>query len=225
VVSVGEHSLELCGGTHVRSSAEIGTALLTQSAPVASGVRRIEMVTGEGALALHRDQRGALRAIAESLRAAPEEALARVEALQEELRRLRREESEQKKKGGVAALDGLLAGAAQAGGISVVVGAVDGDDAAALRTLGDAARKRAPASVLLLAGRGAEGASVLAMAGEEAVRKGVRAGDVLKRFVEGLGGKGGGRPDMAQGRVPRGGDLDAALRAGREEILRSLAAR
>jgi len=223
VVVVGEHSMELCGGTHVASSAEIGTGLLTQESSVASGVRRIEMVTGLGALDLARHQRAALRSLADALKTAPEGLGHRLEALQGELRDLKRSASERRRESGLAAVDTLLSGAVDAGGIKVVVGAVDGDDAAALRSVGDAVRARAPEHVLVLAGRGAAGVALLATASDRAVQAGLKAGDVLQRVAKPLGGKGGGRPQMAQGRAPAAEGLEAALDRVRSELVAQLA--
>ncbi len=219
VVRIGDHSLELCGGTHVGRSAEIGTALVTSEGGVAAGVRRIEMISGGGAFALARAQRGTLRDLAAALKTQPESLDQRVEALQRELKELRKRDMEQAKSSGLAALEGLVKGAVAAKGVKVVAGVVDGDDPGALRTLSDAIRQQVGESVLLLAGRGKERSSLLATASDGAVKRGVKAGDVLRGLAERVGGKGGGKPQMAQGQAPAAAALEAALDAARDEVV------
>ncbi|MHC4953932.1 MAG: alanine--tRNA ligase [Planctomycetota bacterium] len=225
VVSVGEHSTELCGGIHVGSSAEIGGSLLTGESGVASGVRRVEMVTGGGTLSIAREQRGTLRELSGSLKARPAELPARIESLQEELRELRRQATERKKEEGLGALEALLANATDAGGIALVAGVVDSDDAATLRSLSDAVKKQRGEAVTVLVGRGESGVALLATATNSAVEAGIRAGDLLRGVATSLGGKGGGRPQMAQGRAPSADGAEAALQKARDEALSVLSSR
>ena len=224
VVRIGDHSLELCGGTHVGSSAEIGTSLVTSEGGVAAGVRRIEMISGGGAFTLARAQRGTLRDLATALKTQPDALDQRIEALQRELRDLKKREAEQTKSSGLAAVDELVKGAVAAKGVSVVAGVVEGDDAGALRTLSDAIRQKVGESVLLLAGRGKERSSLLAIASDGAVKRGVKAGDILRGLVERVGGKGGGKPQIAQGQAPAAEGLEAALLAARDEVIAQLSA-
>jgi len=225
VVSVGRYSVELCGGTHVGRVGEIGPFLLAAETSVASGVRRIEALTGEGALAAVAEQRRTLRRLAEGLKASPAAVVERVEALQRELKELKRREGDQRKRDSVGSVEELLARAHLAGGVSVVVGAVDGDDPESLRRLSDAIRARAGECALLLAGRGDDGVAILAVATPGAVRAGIKAGDVVRGFAQRLGGKGGGRPEMAQGRAPAASGLDAALDEARSALMEGLASR
>ncbi|MFI5402536.1 MAG: DHHA1 domain-containing protein, partial [Planctomycetota bacterium] len=225
VVRIGEHSLELCGGTHVGRSAEIGTSLVTSEGGVAAGVRRIEMISGGGAFGLARAQRGTLKDLAAALKTQPEALDQRIEALQRELKDLRKREADQAKSSGLAAVDALLKGAVLASGVSVVSGTVEGDDAGALRTLADALRQKAPDFVLLLAGRGKERSSLLVMASDGAVKRGVKAGDVLRGLAERVGGKGGGKPTIAQGQAPASEGLEAAIQTSRDEVVALLGAR
>jgi len=230
VVTVGEKSMELCGGIHVGSSAEIGGALLMAESSVASGVRRIEMVTGGGALTVARNQRGTLRELSGSLKARPAELPGRIEALQSELSELRRLEAQRQKRESLGALDALLARAAktapaETGGVSIVVGAIETGDAAGLRSLADAVRERLPESVVVLAGRGDGGVALLTTASPGAVKAGIHAGDVLKELAQALGGKGGGKPQMAQGRAPGAAGLDSALDALRTRLTEALSLR
>ncbi|MHC4548100.1 MAG: alanine--tRNA ligase [Planctomycetota bacterium] len=225
VVRIGEHSLELCGGTHVGSSAEIGSSLLTQEGSVAAGVRRIEMVSGGGAFELARHHRGTVRDLAETLKTSAATLPQRLEALQAELKELRRREAARARKSGLSSLRALVESAVEARGVTVVAGVVEGDDAAALRSLSDAVRREVGECVLLLAGRGKRGTALLATATDRAVRAGIRAGEVLQGFASRVGGKGGGRPEMAQGKAPTTEGLEEALRASRDEVVLELSSR
>ncbi|MHC4973800.1 MAG: alanine--tRNA ligase [Planctomycetota bacterium] len=226
VVTIGEHSLELCGGTHVGTSAEIGASLVVSEGGVAAGVRRVEMVSGGGAYDLARRQRGTLHDLAAALKTSQESLEERVEALQGEVRTLKRKEQARTKKTGLASLDTLLDAAVDAKGVAVVAGVVEGDDPAALRSVGDAVRRRVGGEcVLLLAGRGEQKTSLLATATDGAIQAGVRAGTVLKGLATRVGGKGGGRPGLAQGKAPTSAGLEAALEASRDEVVRELSAR
>jgi alanyl-tRNA synthetase len=223
VVTIGEHSLELCGGTHVRSSAEIGASLIVSEGGIAAGVRRVEMVSGGGAYDLARLQRGTLQDLAATLKTSQDSLEERIEALQGELRALRRRESTRQKKSGLASLDNLVQSAIDAKGVSVVAGVVEGDDPAALRSVGDAVRQRVGGEcVLLLAGRGEQRTALLATATDGAIQAGVRAGTVLQGLASRVGGKGGGRPGLAQGKAPTSAGLEAALVASRDEVVAEL---
>ena len=224
VVRIGDHSLELCGGTHVGRSAEIGSGLIVSEGGVAAGVRRIEMVSGGGAYDLARHQQKTLRGLATSLKSAPDAIHERIEALQEELRDLKREAAARKKETGLQSVDDLLEGAIEAGGVSIVAGVVEGDDPAALRAISDAVKKQVGECVLLLAGRGAQGSALLATATDGAQKAGIKAGEILRGFARRVGGKGGGRPGMAQGKAPATDGLEAALEASRDEVVAELSA-
>ncbi|MEM8883839.1 MAG: alanine--tRNA ligase [Planctomycetota bacterium] len=225
VVTVGEHSKELCGGIHVGTSAEIGSALLTGESSVASGVRRIEMVSGAGTLALARGHRSTLRELSGSLKTRAEELPERITGLQTELRDLRRAEDERKKQEGLGAVEGLLAGGVESNGIWVVVGAAETDDASALRSLADAVRAQRPDSVIVLAGTAGGAVALLTTASDAAVKAGIKSGDVLRGLATELGGKGGGKPQMAQGRAPSADGLEAALTKTRNAVVEALSLR
>ncbi len=222
VVTIGDHSRELCGGIHVATSAEIGSCLLSNESSVASGVRRIEMVTGGGALDVAREQRLALRGLANALKARPVELGERVASMQKELKELRQQAAQSKREDGLAAVATLADGAVEAAGVRVLVASVEGDDAGTLRSMGDELKKKLGECVILLAGRGDNGAALVAAATKGAVAAGVKAGDVLRGLATQLGGKGGGRPEMAQGRAPRIDGLDAALDASRDAVVETL---
>ncbi|MHC4163478.1 MAG: DHHA1 domain-containing protein, partial [Planctomycetota bacterium] len=173
-----------------------------------------------------RRQRGTLHDLAAALKTPQKPLEERIEALQGEVRALKRRETTRTKKSGLASLDTLVDGAVDAKGVAVVAGVVDGDDPAALRSVSDAVRRRVGREcVLLLAGRGEQRTSLLATATDGAIQAGVRAGAVLQGLASRVGGKGGGRPGLAQGKAPTTAGLEAALEASRDEVVAELSAR
>jgi alanyl-tRNA synthetase len=199
VVRIGNESLEFCGGTHVRRAGDIGLMKIVSEAGVAQGVRRIEAVTGAGALAYLRRLEDELGRAGERLRAGPFEIAARVEKMQGDIKALEKELGALKTRlaSGGGARD-LLAEARQINGVKLLAVALEVDDPKALRETGDQLRDRMGSGVLLLAGVAADKVSLLAMVSKDLVGR-YHAGNLLGQVAEVLGGRGGGRPDMAQG--------------------------
>jgi alanyl-tRNA synthetase len=217
--SDASYSVELCGGTHVTALGDIQLFKIVSESAVASGVRRIEALTGEAARQwlLSRDER--LRETAAALKASPEEVPARVATLIEERRRLERELAEAKKAlamGGGGKAE--AAGPEQVGGHAFIGQVFDGMDPKALRGLVDEAKQRLGSGVAVMVtvndGRGSVAVGVTAdLAGQRS------AVDLVRRAVEALGGQGGGgRPDMAQGGGPDGSKAAEAVQAVREAL-------
>jgi len=219
VVRIGEHSLELCGGIHVGASAEIGATLALQEAGVAAGVRRVEMVSGSGAFDFARDQRGLLRELAARLKAAPSALPDRVGGLLDEVRELRQREAARRRESGTAAAGDVAERAVSKGGVRIVVDAVETDDPKELLALSDGLRAKLGECLVVLAGTGGnKGVPLVATATDGAVEAGLKAGDALKALAGRLGGKGGGRPQVAQGRAPSADGLEQALEEVRAEL-------
>ncbi len=210
-------SIELCGGTHVDRTGEIGPFLVTVEEAASAGVRRLEALTGRAAVGHVQQLRDALGAAARTLGARPEELEGRVAKLQGELKASQRE---------VAALRDRLA-AAQAGGTSEVTdvagvrvaqAALDGLDAAALRNAADTLMQRSGAELVVVG----SGTLLVVKAAEGARARGVQAGRVVKALAERGGGGGGGRPDMAQAGVKDPAGLQAALAAVPEVVAQAV---
>jgi alanyl-tRNA synthetase len=201
IVRIGGESLEFCGGTHVRRAGDIGLFKILSEAGVAQGVRRIEAVTGVGALAYLRRLEDDTGRLADKLKVAPGELSARIDKLVAESKQLAREVADLKGKlaSGGGGRD-LLAETVEVKGVKVLAVALDVDDAKVLRETGDKLRDKLGAGVLLLAGVPAAGGDVklLAMVSKDLVGK-LHAGKLLASVAEALGGKAGGKPDMAQG--------------------------
>jgi len=216
VVRIGDFSLELCGGTHLRSTGQAGMFRLISSSAVAAGVRRVEAVAGRAALAWARRQEELLAQAAEPLGVAPPELPARVAELREELAAAgRRIESLQ------ALLLGrearlLAASATEVDGIRVVAARCPLPDRGAMRTLGDAVRDNLGSGVVVLAAEEGGRAHLLAMVTPDLVERGLHAGNIIKALAPLVGGGGGGKPHMAEagGRNPAGiGDVLARVGA------------
>jgi alanyl-tRNA synthetase len=201
VVSFGDMSTELCGGTHARATGDIGLLKVVSEGGIASGVRRIEALTGRGALAHVRNQENSLRHVAQLLKTSLLDVPDRVEKLIEERRTAEREiEKLHAAKRGAASSD-LTAGAKEIGGVRVVAASVDGVAGKELRNMVDDLRGRLGSGVVLLASEN-EGRLSLALGVTKDLTERFRAGDLVREVANVVGGKGGGRPDFAQG----GGD-------------------
>jgi alanyl-tRNA synthetase len=210
VLKMGEFSTELCGGTHVYRTGDIGFFKITAEAGVAAGVRRIEAVTGEGATSYVDERERQLAGLASRLGARPEDAAEKLAQLLEQQRRLERELDVLRSRAAQAKSSDLAATAITIGTLKLVAARVDGTEAKALRESIDVLKQRIGDAVVVLAS-GKDGKAALAAGVSGAALAQVKAGDVLAHVAAQIGGKGGGRPDFAQG----GGDdsplVDRAL--------------
>jgi len=199
-------SVELCGGTHVERTGDIGLFWITGESGIASGVRRIEALTGEAALAYVSRLSSDMQSVCGALKASPETALSKVEALRSELRDLEKESTRLRQKLATSSGGDLTQSAVEIAGIKVLAAEVDGATAATLRDTLDQCKNKLGSGVILLAAVEEGKIALVAGVTPDATDR-VKAGDVIKHFAGLLGGKGGGRPDMAQG----GGSDVAAL--------------
>jgi len=219
VVSMGRdgqkiYSLELCGGTHVNATGDIGLFKLVSEGAVSSGVRRVEALTGEAARAYLASRDEKLRETAAVLKATPDEVPARVAALVEDRRRLERELAEAKKALALGGGGGAApAGPEQINGINFVGQVVDGLDPKGLRGAVDETKARIGSGVAVLVAVN-DGRASIAVGVTDDLTARFNAVDLLRKAVEVLGGQGGGgRPDMAQGGGPDGSKGDEAVAA------------
>ena len=191
-------SVELCGGTHVTRTGDIGVFRIQSEAGVASGVRRIEAVTGVGALADIAKTDQALAEVCDVVKASPASAAEKVSNLRKEVRELEKQITQLKQKLATGAGSDLTADAVTVGDIKVLGTVVDGADASTLRDTLDHCKNKLGSGVVLLAAVDGDKISLVAGVTKDLTDK-VRAGDVMREFAGRVGGKGGGRPDMAQG--------------------------
>ncbi|MEL0203716.1 MAG: alanine--tRNA ligase [Halieaceae bacterium] len=201
-------SVELCGGTHVARTGDIGLFLVTSESGVASGVRRIEAVTGEAALAQVAGLSREMQSVCGALKATPDTAATKVEALRAEVRDLEKEATRLRQKLATSAGGDLTQDAVDIAGIKVLAAKIEGATASTLRDTLDQCKNKLGTGVILLAAVEDEKIALVAGVTQDATDR-IKAGDVIKHFAGQLGGKGGGRPDMAQG----GGSDVAALPA------------
>jgi alanyl-tRNA synthetase len=218
VVSIGGESIEFCGGTHVRRAGDIGLFKILSEAGVAQGVRRIEAVTGAGALDYLRRLEDELARAGERLKAAPFEVAARVDKLIADSRAQDRELDKLKQRlaSGGGARD-LLAEVVTIKGVKVLAASVEVDDAKVLRDTGDQLRDKLGSGVIVLAGTGGAEVKLVAMVTKDLVGK-VQAGKLLGEIATVLGGRAGGRPDMAQGGGKDASQVPAALTAAKRWV-------
>jgi alanyl-tRNA synthetase len=222
VVAMGEGggntmgwSVELCGGTHVRRTGDIGLITVLSDSGVAAGVRRIEALTGKAARKAANAMTQLAKSAAAELRAPVDELPARVAALLDERRRLERDLAETRKKlalgsGGKAADNGVRT----IGDVKLMARAVEGIDIKDLRSLADEGKKQLGSGVVAIVGVTAEGKAGIVVGVTDDLTKRFSAIDLVRRGAEALGGKGGGgRPDMAQAGGPDGSKAKAALKA------------
>ena len=213
------YSMELCGGTHVRNTGEIGLVKVVAESAVASGVRRIEALTADGARAYLADQEKAVRDIADRLKVAPKDALSRVEALIEERKQLEKQLSDARQKLAMGGGAGGQDGPEEISGISFVGRVAEGIPTRELRGLVDQGKDQVKSGIVAIAGVSEDGKAGIAVGVTDDLKDKFNAVDFVRVGVEAVGGKGGGgRPDMAQGGGPDGASAQKAIDAIRAAI-------
>ena len=224
VVRIGDFSVELCGGTHTQALGEIGLLKLTAESSVSSGVRRLEAVTGAGSLAAFRRDAEVARVAAQfagGSDASPAAALeARLLAADEETKRLRRELEQMRMKSASASTANAAETAVEVAGVKLLVQRVEGIDKTQMRSLVDTLRGKLGSGVVVL-GAAAEGRVSLIVGVTKDLTGRVQAGKLVGQLAALVGGKGGGRPDLAEAGGTEVGALDGAL-AKAPEVLRAL---
>ncbi|MFZ2754387.1 MAG: DHHA1 domain-containing protein, partial [Lysobacteraceae bacterium] len=217
VLRMGETSTELCGGTHVARTGDIGLFKIVSEGGIQAGVRRIEAVTGQGALDHIAAEERRLDEAADLLGGNPAEIGDKLRALLDRQKKLERELEGLKAKAANAAVADLAATAVEIGGIRVLAARVEGLDAKALRDAVDNLKQQLRDAVVLLAGA-ADGKVALIAGVSGAALGSIKAGELLAHVAGQIGGKGGGRPDMAQGGGEDGPNLRIALEGIQEWV-------
>ena len=209
----GFYSRELCGGTHVGRGGDIGVLKIVSEESVAAGVRRIEAVTGIGAIEHYQQQAKVLQALAEQMNVGEDSLLAAVEKLSHNARQLEKELSEQKRKGALSQLDELLGRAQTVKGVRVVVGEVADVDREGMRQLVDSLRQKLGSGVVAL-GMAEDGKVALIAGVTKDLTAKVHAGKLIQALAKQVGGSGGGRPDLAEA----GGKDTSALKSALQSV-------
>ena len=213
VVKMGDFSAELCGGTHLANTAKVGSFRIVSEASVASGVRRIEAVTGLKTVALLQETSDLLSSISAMFKAVPADLPERLNAQAAEIRDLKKIIEQYKAKESSGNAGTYLEKAKSVGSLHVTTAKLSDTDAAALRSLGDVLRDKDKAVVALLASVNGDKISYLCVCGPEAVAAGVKAGEVIRHVTAITNGKGGGKPDSAMGGGSDLTKLDESLAA------------
>jgi len=196
VIDIGS-SRELCGGTHVKRTGDIGLFKIVAESGVAAGIRRVEAVTGEGALALVQQQEQQLQQVADAVKVQPQEVAARVTQILDNVKALEKELAALKSRLASAQGDELVAQAQDCNGVKVLATRLDGADVASLRETLDKLRDKLKTAVIVLAAVSEGKVSLIAGVTPDVTSK-VKAGELVNFVAQQVGGKGGGRPDMAQ---------------------------
>jgi alanyl-tRNA synthetase len=214
VLTIGadDFSIELCGGTHVARSGDIGCCHLVSEAGIASGVRRIEAITGENALAYFREQEARVQRLGERLKTKPEQVEARVEGLVERNRSLEKELEQLKAKLASAAGSDMLSQAQDIKGVKLLATQLEGVSGKELRGVLDQLKNKLGSGVIILGVADTDAGKVSLIAGvTKDLTDRVKAGELVNHVASQVGGKGGGRPDMAQAGGSQPDALPAAL--------------
>ena len=212
VVSIGNFSKELCGGTHVRATGEIGLLKITSETGIAAGIRRIEAVTGPEAVNIFQARERQLAKLANLLKVPADSLDAKIEKLINANKDLEKEVSRLTAKLTLSDIDGIIKNARVVGETKVVVARVVLDSPKTLRELGDKIRDKLGRGIVVLGGEYQGKAALLAMVSKDLTDT-YKAGNIIKEIAVLVGGKGGGRPDMAQAGGPNPDKLDDALQA------------
>ena len=199
VVNMGGYSIELCGGTHLDNTAKVGPFELESECSVASGVRRIEAITGKACLAKMEKNQQMLFEAAAKLKTKPAELSSKIQSHMEEIRDLKRSIEQFQTREASGEVERFLFGSRNMGGFKVLTAMLPNADAAKLRQMGDMLRDKAPNVVAVLASTNDGKPTFLAVCGKEAVASGMKAGELVKQVCCCCGGSGGGKPDSAMG--------------------------
>ena len=211
VVNMGNYSIELCGGTHLDNTAKVGPFRIESEGSVASGVRRIEAITGKETLAEMEVTRQRVYDACAVLKTKPAELATKLESQIEEIKALKKAVESFKAKETAGEVDRFLFGAHNIGGLKVMTVMVPDADAAKLRQIGDMLRDKDASVAAVLASVNGEKVTFLAVCGKDAIAKGVKAGDLVKQVCTACGGSGGGKPDSAMGGGKDATKVDNAL--------------
>lgn len=219
VLSVGEFSMELCGGTHVKNSGEIGLFKVTSEAGIASGVRRIEAVTGMNSFELFNQKEKTLSELQDLLKVGKNEIVNKVSANIQDMRALQKELDETRKAQSLGYVDELLKMKEEVHGVRLVRGEVQNVEAGDLRDLTEKVLDKLQSGIVVLAAKGEGKVNFSVMISKDRVKDGYHAGKLIKEIAAIAGGGGGGRPDMAQAGGKKPEMLKEALEAV-EELLK-----
>lgn len=218
VVSMGEESKELCGGTHVKNTSDIKTFKIISETGIAAGVRRIEALTGENVLHYYEKIEDEMHRVSSELKTIPDKLHEKIKHLLDEIKELKSEQEKLKAKLAKDSISDIDSQIYEVGGIKAIVLKVNDIEMNELRNLGDNLKQKVDNGAVVLASVSGSNVSLLAMAGDDAVAKGIHAGNIIKSIAGIVGGGGGGRPNMAQAGGKKSEETDRALEEAKNVI-------
>lgn len=213
VVKVEDYSIEFCGGTHLKNTAQAGLVKILGESGVAAGVRRLEALTGEAAIRYYAEKENLLNEVSQALKASPQDSLKKVEALGQELKNAEKEIEQLRNKLVSGEADGVISKAVEVKGVKVITARFDTLDIDGLRNTGDMLKNKLESGVVVLGSSYGEKVSFIVTATRDVLAKGVHSGNIIKEVAKLAGGGGGGRPDMAQAGGKDASKINDALKA------------
>lgn len=220
VVSMGDYSIELCGGTHLTNTSQIGMFKILSEGGVAAGVRRIEAITGRAVYNYLKEKEEVISNVCSNLKTKEDSLSQKVTSLIEENKSLSKELHDMKTKMSLQAVDSVLDSKLDVNGVNLVTTKFEGMDMNTLKEVADNLRDKLVSGVVVLANTTDDKLNLVATATKDAVDKGVHCGNIVKSIAQIAGGKGGGRPNMAQAGAPDVSKVDEALNHA-SEVLKS----
>ena len=222
VVSAGDYSKELCGGTHLTSTSEAGLIKILSESGISAGVRRIEALTGFNAINYYKEKESHLKHASEAAKSSVEDLVKKIENLFEEIKTSKKELEEANSKMINSTLDSLIENAKIVKGVTIITAKMKGLDMNALRNTSDTLKNKIGSGVVILVSDKDDKVNLIVSATKDAVEAGIHSGNIIKEAAAACGGGGGGRPDMAQagGKDPSG--MDKALKIAEKKAIEML---
>ncbi len=213
VVKVEDYSIEFCGGTHLRNTAQAGLVKVLGESGVAAGVRRLEALTGEAAIRYYAEKESMLNEVSQALKASPQDSLKKVETLGQELKNAEKEIEHLRNKLVSGETDDVISKAVDIKGVKVVTARFDTLDIDGLRNTGDMLKNKIESGVVVLGSNYGDKVSFIVTATKDVMARGIHSGNIIKEVAKVAGGGGGGRPDMAQAGGKDAAKINDALKA------------
>lgn len=222
VVNIGDYSIELCGGTHLTNTSQAGLFKIVSETGVAARVRRIEALTGIEAINYYRNEEEKLKNISSLLKTTPNNATEKLVSILAELKENKHEIEKLKSKLASGTVDSILNLSEEINGFKIIISKLENYDTNELRNLGDQLKNKIDSCIIVLASVKDESLNIIAMATDNAVKKGIHLGNVIKEAITIAGGNGGGRPNMAQAGAKNINKIQEVLEKAKDIIIEQI---